>query len=118
MSSIFNDLLPEQVAGGRVAEDGFGWIGLHSLHKAMAGERHKSPAEWIQTEGSKSLIKVAQKEVAGFDGLRTDEGGEVFAPEVVAISYASWINASFLVMVLRAYTRLRNGKTVLSGGNV
>jgi len=84
----------------------------------MAGDRHKSPAEWIQTEDAKSLIEAAQKEVAGFDGLRTDESGEVFAPEVVAISYASWINASFLVMVLRAYTRLSNGKTVLSGGDV
>lgn len=106
MSNIFDELLLSHITGKSVKENDQGWVSLHSLHSAMAGNPEKCPEAWANSDDGKEILEAAIEIVDSFEGPDISDDGEVFVPEVVAVSFASWLSVSFQVMALKTYTEL------------
>ncbi|EBW8394016.1 KilA-N domain-containing protein [Salmonella enterica subsp. enterica serovar Florida] len=105
------------VVGVEIPLDESGRYNLNTIHKASGEGDDKSPGQWLRRKTTKELIKEldanllknsqdvnlhsAQKSINVVNG-GTNPG--TFAHELLAVSYAGWIRASF--QRARFYVRL------------
>lgn len=119
------------VVGVEIPLDESGRYNLNTIHKASGEGDDKSPGQWLRRKTTKELIKEidanllknsqdvnlhsAQKSINVVNG-GTNPG--TFAHELLAVSYAGWIRASFQLEVNQAFIDYRKGKVSIDIANL
>ncbi|WP_431768956.1 KilA-N domain-containing protein [Xenorhabdus khoisanae] len=108
--NIANNNLPV-IAGVEITTDSEGRFNLNALHKASGLGGNKAPAQWLRTKQAQQLVSEVEKETVQICIVSIDgRNGGTFAHELLAISYAGWINPSFQLQVNQTFIDYRTGK--------
>lgn len=111
------------IAGVEVTTDDEGRFNLNALHKASKEGEHKKPSEWLRTKQAQELVAALKAQSgnstfgtssAAYEPLSIIRGGNApgtFAHELLAVSYAGWINPVFQLTVNQTFIDYRTGKT-------
>lgn len=106
------------IAGVEVHTDNEGRFNLNALHRASGEGQRKRPSKWLATDPAKDLIAEMSQSLSGALGgnpINSMRGGNVsgtFAHQLLAISYAGWINPKFQILVNQTFLDLKSGKLV------
>lgn len=125
MSSIISisaDTAFPMVAGVEVTTDDQGRFNLNALHKASKEGEHKKPSKWLQTQQAQELVFALNSQSPNsdfgdnsttYEPLNIIRGGHApgtFAHELLAVSYAGWINPVFQLTVNQTFIDYRTNK--------
>jgi len=98
------------IAGVEITTDLEGRFNLNALHRASSEGAEKAPAKWFRNKQTKALISELEKQTGQICTV-TSEGrnGGSFAHELLAVSYAGWINPAFQLKVNQVFIDYRTG---------
>ncbi|HAF5880845.1 TPA: KilA-N domain-containing protein [Salmonella enterica] len=118
------------VVGVEIPLDESGRYNLNTIHKASGAGDDKSPGQWLRRKTTKELIKELDSNLLkniqdvnlhlGQKSINSVHGGPnsgTFAHELLAVSYAGWIRASFQLEVNQAFIDYRKGKVSIDIAN-
>jgi len=102
------------IAGVDIHTDSEGRFNLNALHRASGTTKTKAPNEWLRTQQANDLVNELKSQTGDsrFDPVKVKRGGNTpgtFADELLAISYAGWINPAFQLKVNRVFIDYRTG---------
>ncbi|EAY4772704.1 KilA-N domain-containing protein [Salmonella enterica] len=119
------------VVGVEIPLDESGRYNLNTIHKASGAGDDKSPGQWLRRKTTKELIKELDSNLLkniqdvnlhlGQKSINSVHGGPnsgTFAHELLAVSYAGWIRASFQLEVNQAFIDYRKGKVSIDIANL
>lgn len=119
------------VVGVEIPLDESGRYNLNTIHKASGAGDDKSPGQWLRRKTTKELIKELDANLLknsqdvnlhlGQRSINSVHGGSdsgTFAHELLAVSYAGWIRASFQLEVNQAFIDYRKGKVSIDIANL
>lgn len=109
------------IADIAITVDAKGRFNLNALHKASGLDSNKSPTLWLKTQITQDLIKELRQNPAFLQEstdmrkrtslmIKRGINKEVFAHELLAISYAGWIGPKFQLMVNQAFLNYKKVK--------
>ncbi len=89
-----------------------GRISLNALHRLSGESKSKQPSNWLRLQTTQELIDELDSYSSDVRSLPIAKGegrnGGTFAHELLAISYAGWINAKFQLQVNQAFIDSRH----------
>lgn len=101
------------VAGVEITVDEQGRFNLNAIHAASGKQHTKRPSIWLATGQAQELVsELSQNSGFGQEVIKSVKGGKspgTFAHELLAISYAGWINAAFQLKVNQVFMDYRTG---------
>lgn len=84
------------IAGVAINTDAEGRFNLNALHKSSGLGTNKAPSQWLRTKVAQEVINKLQKETVQICIVSLEgRSGGTFAHELLAVSYAGWINPAF-----------------------
>lgn len=94
------------IAGVEIYRDEQGRYNLNALHRSSGNDSSKAPAQWLRLKGTQELIEELTDMQIHTSLVNSVKGGVeqgTFAHELLAVSYAGWISASFQLKVNQAF---------------
>lgn len=94
------------IAGVEIYQDDQGRYNLNALHKSSGNDLSKAPAQWLRLKGTQELIEELTDMQIHTSLVNSVKGGVeqgTFVHELLAVSYAGWISASFQLKVNQAF---------------
>ena len=116
LSSSVSEAVAPTIAGVEVFTDDQGRFSLNALHKASKEGEHKKPSEWLRTKQAQELVSTLKSQSGDSrfgEPLNIIRGGHApgtFAHELLAVSYAGWINPVFQLTVNQTFIDYRTNK--------
>lgn len=110
MSNITNNSTPV-IAGVEITTDAKGRFSLNALHKASGAEKKNGPSYWLALDSTTQLINELDNQSTEISVVKKEgRYGGTFAHELLAVSYAGWINPAFQLQVNQTFIDYRSGK--------
>jgi hypothetical protein len=101
---------PLDIIGTQIRADAHGRYSLNDLHRASGGAKKHQPSDFLRTSSAKGLTDALNAEPGNPGAVEKarggSAGGSTFVRRELVIAYAMWIDATFMLKVIRAFDGL------------
>lgn len=106
------------IADIEITRDLEGRYNLNALHRASGNDKKDGPSYWLSLKTTQDLIDELEKETTVISVVSVEgRNGGTFAHELLAISYAGWVSASFQLKVNQVFLDSKKPKQAIDLGN-